>query len=80
MGVHDDSSGKKNAGMLKHFRNLVNETAAKQHFLRSLHKSGSTGSGQLQAAAEEAVAQAEEEPAAGKGKRGGMSQPDAALQ
>ena len=58
----------------------MNETAAKQHFLRSLHKSGSTGSGQLQAAAEEAVAQAEEEPAAGKGKRGGMSQPDAALQ
>jgi len=40
--VHDDdASGKKSAGMQKHFRHLVNETASKQRFLRSLHRSSS---------------------------------------
>ncbi len=42
VGVHDDdASGKKSAGMQKHFRHLVNETASKQRFLRSLHRSSS---------------------------------------
>lgn len=50
VGVHDDdASGKKSAGMQKHFRHLVNETASKQRFLRSLHRSSSAkeGSGSL---------------------------------
>ncbi len=43
VGVHDDdASGKKSAGMQKHFRHLVNETASKQRFLRSLHRSSSS--------------------------------------
>ena len=42
VGVHDDdASGKKSAGLQKHFRHLVNETASKQRFLRSLHRSSS---------------------------------------
>ena len=52
VGVHaDDASGKKSASMQKHFRHLVNETASKQRFLRSLHKTSSakegSGSGSL---------------------------------
>lgn len=50
VGVHaDDASGKKSASMQKHFRHLVNETASKQRFLRSLHKTNSAkeGSGSL---------------------------------
>lgn len=50
VGVHDDdASGKKSASMQKHFRHLVNETASKQRFLRSLHRSSSSreGSGSL---------------------------------
>ena len=50
VGVHaDDASGKKSANMQKHFRHLVNETASKQRFLRSLHKTNSAreGSGSL---------------------------------
>ena len=43
VGVHDDdASAKKSAGMQKHFRHLVNETASKQRFLRSLHRSSSS--------------------------------------
>ena len=52
VGVHaDDASGKKSANMQKHFRHLVNETASKQRFLRSLHKTNSAkeGSGSLPA-------------------------------
>ena len=50
VGVHDDdASGKKSANMQKHFRHLVNETASKQRFLRSLHRTNSAkeGSGSL---------------------------------
>lgn len=49
MGVHDDASGKKSSGLQKHFRHLVNETASKHRFLRSLHRSTSAreGSGYL---------------------------------
>lgn len=46
VGVHDDASGKKSSGLQKHFRHLVNETASKHRFLRSLHRS--SGSGTLQ--------------------------------
>ena len=46
VGVHaDDASGKKSANMQKHFRHLVNETASKQRFLRSLHKTNSAKEG-----------------------------------
>lgn len=50
VGVHDDASGKKSSGLQKHFRHLVNETASKHKFLRSLHRSSSSreGSGNLQ--------------------------------
>lgn len=50
VGVHDDASGKKSSGLQKHFRHLVNETASKHRFLRSLHRSSSSkeGSGKLQ--------------------------------
>ena len=42
VGVHaDDASGKKSANMQRHFRHLVNETASKQRFLRSLHRTNS---------------------------------------
>ena len=50
VGVHDDdASGKKSANLQKHFRHLVNETASKQRFLRSLHRTNSAkeGSGSL---------------------------------
>lgn len=50
VGVHaDDASGKKSANMQKHFRHLVNETASKQRFLRSLHRTNSAreGSGSM---------------------------------
>lgn len=50
VGVHaDDASGKKSASMQKHFRHLVNETASKQRFLQSLHRTSSAkeGSGSM---------------------------------
>ena len=45
VGVHDDASGKKSSGLQKHFRHLVNETASKHRFLRSLHRSSSSKEG-----------------------------------
>lgn len=53
VGVHaDDASGKKSANMQKHFRHLVNETASKQRFLQSLHRTSSAkeGSGSMPSA------------------------------
>ena len=59
VGVHaDDASGKKAANMQKHFRHLVNETASKQRFLRSLHRTNSAkeGSGSLPSLKQEPTA------------------------
>lgn len=65
VGVHaDDASGKKSASMQKHFRHLVNETASKQRFLRSLHRSSSSareGSGSLPVNLQEASGIKQEE-------------------
>lgn len=60
----DDASGKKSASMQKHFRHLVNETASKQRFLRSLHRSSSSvreGSGSLPVNLQEASGIKQEE-------------------
>lgn len=56
--MHDDASGKKSSGLQKHFRHLVNETASKHKFLRSLHRSSSSreGSGSLQPGASSVLA------------------------
>ena len=62
VGVHaDDASGKKSAGMQKHFRHLVNETASKQRFLRSLHRSSSAKEPSLPPSIKEEPALKEEE-------------------
>ncbi|KAK9829240.1 hypothetical protein WJX72_004715 [[Myrmecia] bisecta] len=44
VGVHDDDSGKKSHALLKHFRNLVDETASKARFLSTFRRRGSENS------------------------------------
>ena len=50
VGVGGDDSDKKNAAMLKHFRNLVDETASKARFLSSFQRSSTPSSSDLDAA------------------------------
>jgi hypothetical protein len=40
VGMGGDDGEKKNATMLKHFRNLMDETASKQRFLAPFHRYG----------------------------------------
>ena len=54
MGVGGDDGDKKNAAMLKHFRNLVDETASKARFLSSFQR-GSTPSSDLDSALDPAL-------------------------
>lgn len=80
VGVHDDdASGKKSAGIQKHFRHLVNETASKQRFLRSLHRSSSSaqeGSGSLPPCIKQEPDIKEEELLCVREESGTTAQPD----
>ena len=48
MGVEGQDGERKRRSILKHFRNLVNETASKAKFLASFQRSGSLPSASVQ--------------------------------